>query len=167
MANSATRLLIRADWRANNDSKARFVLTGFRLAHAVQSNPSVPAPVRLGVVAMYKLATEWVLGIELPPRTTVGGGLRLYHGVGTVIHERTVIGRNVIMRHGVTLGHARPGGGCPVVGDGVEFGAGAIVIGDIRIGANAVIGAGAVVTHDVPANSVAVGNPARISDGEV
>jgi serine acetyltransferase len=165
MAKPGTRALIRADWRANQDAKARFVLAGFRLAHAARSNPSVPAPVTFGMVAIYKLATEWILGIELPPRTVVGSGLRLYHGVGIVVHERTVIGRDVTLRHGVTLGHVREGGGCPVVEDGVEFGAGAIAIGDIRIGANAIIGAGAVVTHDVPPNSVATGNPARISEG--
>ena len=52
----------------------------------------------------------------------------------------------------------------PVVEDGVEFGAGAIAIGSIRLGAHAVIGAGAVVTRDVPSNAVALGNPAQILD---
>ena len=155
--------LIVEDWRANpRDHKARFVLLGFRLAQAALSSRSIPRPLKFLAVASYRFVTEWILGIELRPKTVVGGGLRLYHGVGIVVNDHTVLGRNVILRHGVTLGHARPGGGCPVVEDGVEFGAGAIVLGDIRLGVNAVVGAGAVVTRDVPSNSLAVGNPAQI-----
>jgi serine acetyltransferase len=157
--------LIVEDWRANRHSaKARLVLAGFRLAHATYVNQGTPFPIRFAIVTAYRVATEWILGIEIPPKTEVGAGLRLYHGVGTVIHEDTIIGRAVILRHGVTLGHAKKGTGSPVVEDGVEFGAGSIVIGDVRIGAHSVVAAGAVVTADVPPGSLAVGNPAKVRE---
>jgi serine O-acetyltransferase/putative colanic acid biosynthesis acetyltransferase WcaB len=88
--------------------------------------------------------------------------LRVYHGAGIVINGRTVLGDDVAIRQNVTIGNARSGGPCPVIGDRVELGAGAIVIGGISIGDDARIGAGAVVTKDVPAGATAVGNPARI-----
>ena len=82
----ATLALISEDWRANpRDYKARFVLVGFRLAQAALSSSTFPAPLRFLIVASYRFVTEWILGIELRPKTVVGGGLRLYHGVGELL----------------------------------------------------------------------------------
>jgi serine O-acetyltransferase/putative colanic acid biosynthesis acetyltransferase WcaB len=102
------------------------------------------------------------MGIEIPWRTDIGPGLTLDHGIALVIHDHSVIGENVTLRHSVTIGRRRDRTDCPVIGDGVDIGAGAILLGSIHIGANARIAAGAVVLTDIPAGAAAVGNPARV-----
>jgi putative colanic acid biosynthesis acetyltransferase WcaB len=116
-------------------------------------------PARTLIGFAYRVFIEWVLGVELPWRLTIGPGLRLYHGVGTVVNDGCVIGSNVTLRHNVTIGHTKAGGPCPIIHDGVDIGAGAIIIGGITIGANARIGAGALVVHDVPAGATVVSTP--------
>ncbi|TQK71267.1 serine acetyltransferase [Nocardioides sp. SLBN-35] len=152
------------DWRANRpDLRGRLVMVAFRLAHHASRNRygarRVPATA-YGLV--YRVVVEWVLGIEIPWKTSIGPGARLRHGVGLVINDRSVIGARVLLRHGVTIGNAVAAGPCPVIGDDVEIGAGAVVIGGITVGDGARIGANAVVTKDVPAGGVAVGNPMRL-----
>jgi putative colanic acid biosynthesis acetyltransferase WcaB len=153
------------DWAVNpRDAKARLVLFCFRaVSSSLSSDPDLPYPRRaLPFVAAYRLLTEWVLGIELRPKTQVGPRLRLYHGIGLVVNDHAIIGSDVVLRHGVTIGHAKSGGMCPILEDGVEVGAGAIILGGVTVGQGAVVGAGAVVTRDVPAGAIVVGNPARI-----
>jgi len=96
----------------------------------------------------------------------VGPGLCLMHPQAIVINRETRIGARCMIRASTALGNtvgadATPGGS-PWVGDDVEFGVGAIVIGPVRIGNAARVGAGAVVLRDVPPSAVAVGNPARL-----
>ncbi len=97
---------------------------------------------------------------DIPLTVQLGGGLLLPHPVGVVIHPSAVIGTNCLLFQNVTIGY-RPGG-YPVLEDGVDVGAGAVILGGVRIGSGARIGANAVVLRDVPAGAVAVGNPARI-----
>lgn len=104
-------------------------------------------------------------GIEIHPGAKIGKNVFIDHGMGVVIGETAVIGDNVTMYHGVTLGGRGKEKGVkrhPTVGDNVTIGVGATLLGDITIGDNAKIGAGAVVLNDVPANATAVGVPARI-----
>ena len=155
---------LREDIRANRgQSKGQLVVVAYRLAHAarepVDRRPRVWA-IPVGIV--YRLAVEWVLSVEIPWGTVIGRRLRVFHGAGIVINDRTVIGDDVTIRQNVTLGNVHPEGPCPVVGDRVELGAGCIVLGGIRIGDDARVGAGAVVTKDVPAGGTVVGNPARL-----
>ena len=88
------------------------------------------------------------------------------HMIGIVIAKDVKIGKNVLIRQNVTLGHGsfnEKRQRCyPHIGNNVQIGANAIVIGGINIGDNCIIGAGAVVTKDMPSNSVCVGNPAKI-----
>lgn len=85
------------------------------------------------------------------------------HPIGVVIDEDVIIGKNCCFYQNVTIGKKYgTHGGSPVIGNNVRIYANACVIGDIKIGDNAVIGAGSVVTHDVPANAVVAGNPAKI-----
>ncbi len=102
--------------------------------------------------------------VDIHPAAIVGEGAFLDHGTGIVIGETAVIGRNVSMLHGVTLGGtgAESGDRHPKVGDGVLLGAGAKVLGNIRIGDNAKIASGSVVLEDVPAGCTAAGVPARL-----
>ncbi len=101
-----------------------------------------------------------VSGADIPLAGQIGGGLRLPHPNGVVIHQDTRIGPNCLILQQVTLGTLETGG-TPVVGGHVDIGAGAKLLGPIVVGDHAVIGANAVVLCDVPAHHVAVGIPAR------
>lgn len=101
-------------------------------------------------------------GVELLPRTPVGPGLRIHHGDNLVVNADAIIGADCVLRQGVTIGHLQHGGGAPVIGDRVEFGAYAQVLGNVKVGDDAKIGAMTLVLEDVPAGATAVGVPARI-----
>ena len=143
------------------DPKARFILVGFRLCQFAMQGSRLQALASLPLVACYRLLTEFVLGIELRPKTSVGPGLTIFHGFGLVVNDHAQLGADVTLRNGVTIGHKKAGGPCPVLHDGVVVGAGAIILGGVTIGQNASIGAGSVVLTDVPAGAVFAGNPAR------
>ena len=103
-------------------------------------------------------------GVEIHPGAVIGRRFFVDHGMGVVIGETAEVGDDVMLYHQVTLGgrsNAR-GKRHPTVEDGVTFGAGARVLGPIRIGAGAEIGANAVVVRDVPPGAVVVGIPGRI-----
>ena len=107
-------------------------------------------------------------GIEIHPGATIGRRFFIDHGMGVVIGETAVIGDDVTLYHGVTLGGTswNKGKRHPTLEDGVVVGAGAKVLGPITVGANAKVGSNAVVVKNVPAGTTAVGNPARVIDGE-
>lgn len=105
-----------------------------------------------------------VYGIELPWAARVGRRVVIEHQGGIVVHGASVIGDDCIVRQGCTLGlrHLDDLTAAPTLEDGVQLGAGAVLLGRIRIGAGAIIGANAVVLNDVPAGATAVGIPARV-----
>lgn len=115
-------------------------------------------PARLG-----SQLTRWLTGIEIHPAAVIGRRLFIDHGMGVVIGETSVVGDDVMLYHGVTLGGRQRHGGKrhPTIGDGVMIGAGAKILGDITVGAGSVVGANAVVTKDSPPDAVLVGVPAR------
>lgn len=111
---------------------------------------------------LFKLA-QIVTGIELPCEVEVGRNFVIDHFGGIVVSGFARFGDNCRIRNGVVVGLARTGDPCaPVIGNNVDIGAGAKVLGRIRIGNNVLIGANAVVTRDVPDDSVAVGVPAVV-----
>jgi serine O-acetyltransferase len=104
-----------------------------------------------------------VFSVALPPSVQLGRNVLFgYSGLGVVVHARAVIGSGVTIGQNVTLGGRNGHFEVPVIEDEVEIGAGACVLGPVRIGRGARIGANAVVLMDVPAGAVAVGVPARI-----
>ncbi len=113
-------------------------------------------------------------GIDLPWRTSIGPGLLIAHGYGLVINESVVIGSNVTLFHGVTLGrrdHLAEDGsrstGYPILEDDVWCGPHAIIVGDVRIGRGSRIAGGAFVTESVPPGSIVIGNPSKIVKSNV
>ncbi len=105
---------------------------------------------------------ETLTGISFTKEADIGPGLRIYHFGNIFLHSNVRLGSHCTLRQGVTIGNREEGGPVPTVGDGVDFGAYAQVLGGIKIGDAARIGAMSVVLNDVPADATAVGVPARI-----
>lgn len=111
---------------------------------------------------------RWLTGIEIHPGAKIGKGIFIDHGMGVVIGETSVLGDNVTLFQGVTLGGTgkEKGKRHPTLGNNVVVGAGAKILGNIRIGDNVSVGANAVVLEDVPPNSTVVGVPGRVARRE-
>ncbi|MBA3470620.1 MAG: serine O-acetyltransferase [Herpetosiphonaceae bacterium] len=129
-----------------------------RLSHAlwVRDMPFLPR-----LISQF---TRWITGIEIHPGATLGRRLFIDHGMGVVIGETAIIGDDVVMYQGVTLGGTgkERGKRHPTIGNHVVVGVGAKVLGAITIGDGARIGGGAVVLKNVPPHSTAIGVPARV-----
>lgn len=130
-----------------------------RLAHRMWASPALRGPAR--ILSQF---TRFLTGIEIHPGARIGRRFFIDHGMGVVIGETTEIGDDVMLYHGVTLGgrSLEHGKRHPTLGDRVTVGAGAKVLGPVRVGDDSAIGANAVVTHDVPPESIATGIPAVI-----
>ena len=102
-------------------------------------------------------------GGGIPYQADIGKGTILgYQACGIVIHKRCVIGTGCHISQGVTIGGTSGLYEVPVLGENVQVGANAVIIGPVHVGSGSVIGAGAVVTRDIPPRSVAVGVPAKV-----
>ena len=108
---------------------------------------------------------RFLTGIEIHPGATIGERFFIDHGMGVVIGETTIIGDNVLIYQGVTLGGTGKDTGKrhPTICDRVTIGAGAKVLGSITIGSDSNIGAGSVVIDDVPEHSTVVGVPGHVT----
>ncbi|MEO0142910.1 MAG: serine O-acetyltransferase [candidate division WOR-3 bacterium] len=111
--------------------------------------------------------SRFLTGVEIHPGAKIGRRFFIDHGAGVVIGETTEIGDDVLMYQGVTLGGTslERKKRHPTIGNNVEIGAGAILLGPIKIGNNARIAAGSVVVKDVPDNATVIGVPGRIGLG--
>jgi serine acetyltransferase len=132
-----------------------------QLAHATRRRSFV---LSLPITIVYRTYSLFLLGVDIPVSTRIGKNLQIHHGFGLVIHPNAVIGDNVILRHGVTIGAIHPDAesDAPILGDHVDVGAGAILLGGIKIGSHAKIGAGAIVTRDVPPGAICRALPSEI-----
>lgn len=109
---------------------------------------------------------RWMTGVEIHPGAQIGKNFFIDHGMGVVIGETSVIGDNVTMYHGVTLGgtnsfNSNGGKRHPTIEDNVVIGAGALVLGPVTVGKNAKIGANATVVKDVAQNTTVIGTAAH------
>ncbi len=150
-------------WHALWREQSLWAVLWFRLGSAILLIQ--PRPLRRLCLAPWYVGfkvLESVLGISLPLGLQVGGGLRIWHFGGIFVNRGTVIGRNCTLRQGVTLGSRHDNGPAPVLGDNVDLGTYAQVLGAVRVGDHARIGSMSVVLADVPAACTAVGVPARV-----
>ncbi len=108
---------------------------------------------------------RWVTGIEIHPGAVIGRRFFIDHGLGVVIGETAVIGNDVTLYQGVTLGGTSwaPGKRHPTIGDDVVVGAGAKILGPLMVGTGARVGSNAVVVKDVPEGATMIGIPARVA----
>ncbi|MET0155699.1 MAG: serine O-acetyltransferase [Rickettsiales bacterium] len=106
---------------------------------------------------------RWITGVEIHPGAVIGERFFIDHGMGVVIGETAVVGNDVTIYHGVTLGGTswKDGKRHPTVGDNAIIGCGAQILGPIYVGKSAKIGSNAVVVKDVPEGATMVGVPAR------
>jgi serine O-acetyltransferase len=159
--------LIRADLRAHSGNwgaQGFWALVVYRFGcwrYGIR-----PAVFRKPFSAVYKILfklVQMVAGIELPCEVKLGRNFVIDHHGGIIVSGYTVFGDDCRVRSGVVIGLSRVNEPCSaVIGNNVDIGAGAKLLGPIRIGNNVSIGANAVVTCDVPDNCIAVGVPARI-----
>jgi serine O-acetyltransferase len=159
--------LVREDWCTYNGDIWRQGLWAMWVYRFGQWRYGInPAWLRKPFSLIYKIlrtASQMLTGIELPCETKIGRRLLIEHFGGIVVSGDAVIGDDVVLRQGVTIGLKRTKErGAPRIGNRVDIGAGAKILGNIEIGDDAVIGANAVVLKDVPAGALAVGIPARI-----
>ena len=133
-------------------------MAAYRIAHRLHENGYV-----FSARAVSQFA-RFVTGIEIHPAAKIGKGFFIDHGTGVVIGETSEIGDGCTIYQGVTLGGTGKDVGKrhPTLGDNVMVGAGAKVLGPVKIGSNSKIAAGAVVLTDIPENSTAVGIPAKV-----
>ncbi|WP_224044649.1 serine O-acetyltransferase [Paraburkholderia unamae] len=121
---------------------------------------------RLGIPVLpwiLKIVNRILFSVSLPPSVQVGRNVTFgYQGLGIVVHRNASLGSNIIISPNVVIGGKGKGRqGAPVIEDDVTIGAGACILGSVRVGRGAVIGANAVVLEDVAPNATVVGIPAR------
>ncbi|WP_026463368.1 serine O-acetyltransferase [Adhaeribacter aquaticus] len=153
--------LIQEIIKLRGNTKGAFFILIFRISSFFTKNSFfkiIGLPIRI----FYKFFVQWLLCIDIPDTVKLGRGFNLFHGQSTVIHQDSVIGRNVTLRHNTTIGNGKSEKDVPCIGNNVQIGANVVIIGKINIGDNAIIGAGSVVIKDVPSFSVVAGNPARV-----
>ncbi|HCD80172.1 MAG TPA: serine O-acetyltransferase, partial [Alphaproteobacteria bacterium] len=158
------------DPAAGNKLAAMFLYPSFQVMLAYRiANPLWKAGLKFIARFIMQLA-RWFTGIEIHPGATIGCGFFVDHGSGVVIGETSVVGRNVTLYQGVTLGGVLPAVDAeaqrsikrhPTLEDDVIVGSGAQILGNITVRAGARVGGNSVVTKDVPAGATVVGVPAR------
>jgi len=163
--------LICEDWTVNDRS---FFRPGFQTMalyrFGVWRQDIQPTILRLPFSVVYHVLRRFIrnfYGIELYSTARVGRRLRIAHQSGIIVHEDAVFGDDCLIRQGVSIGRASNHGEgvraqAPVLGDRVEVGANAVLVGGIKIGDDVVIGPNTVVMSDVPSGSIVVSPPARV-----
>jgi serine O-acetyltransferase len=156
--------IFREDPAAKSVVEIFFCYPGF---HAILGHRLSHQLYRWGVPLLPRVLSQisrFFTGIEIHPGATIGRRFFIDHGTGVVIGETAEIGDDVLLYQGVTLGGTgnERGKRHPTLGNNVVVGAGAKVLGNIRIGDNVKIGAGSVVVHAVPDHSTVVGVPGRV-----
>jgi serine O-acetyltransferase len=153
-------LQAKAEW-CETTSTVRMLLRDGTTAMALYRAMRLCQRLRLAPLAFFLHRMNACIGHAVIGRgAEFGPGFVILHSMGIVINSQTRGGRNVILEHGVTIGSEK--GQSPILGDDVYIGAGAKIIGAVRIGSRVKIGANAVVTRDVPDDATVVGIPARI-----
>ncbi len=117
---------------------------------------------------MYQIQLVKNLGIEISPKTKIGKGLYMGHPYNITINDKAVLGENINIHKGVTIGGENRGKrhGVPTIGNCVWIGVNVTIVGNITIGDNVLIAPNAFVNCDVPCDSIVVGNPCKIKHSE-
>lgn len=141
----------------------------YRKGRYLYENKSRSIFYKIRVVIYWQLfrLIETITGISIPWSVQIGPGLRIWHFGNIFIHPNSKIGSHCTLRQGITIGNRYNSADAPTIGDNVEIGAYAQILGSITIGDNCKIGAMSVVLSDVPDGATVVGNPARIITNKI
>lgn len=152
------------DPAATDDAEIVLLYSGFHARTAHRLSHALHKRGHIRTARAVSQGARFLTGIEIHPGATIGRGLVIDHGSGVVIGETAEIGDDCTLYQGVTLGGTGKDSGKrhPTLGNNVMVGAGAKVLGPVTVGDNAKIASGAVVLHEIPADSTAVGIPARV-----
>ena len=152
------------DPACNRFLKPLLYFKGFQAVQAYRISHWLCKEGRFDFASLIQMRVSECFGVDIHPGARIGKGIMIDHAHSIVIGETAVVGDNVSMLHSVTLGGTGKGDGDrhPKIGNGVLIGAGAKVLGNIRVGDCSRIAAGSVVLEDVPARKTVAGIPARI-----
>lgn len=158
--------MLKEDIKANkSNTKGLVFILIFRFA-SFFARKKLPLPlkflIKLFIELPYTFFIQWLLVIDIPCTTSIGKGFQLYHGHGTVINSKCIIGEYVKVRHNITIGNSIKNGKCPVIGNDVEIGSNSVIIGDIKIGNDVKIGTLTLVNKNVDDNTTVVGIPFKV-----
>lgn len=137
----------------------------FRFGYFVYYYVKIPI-IRQLLIIVYRLIdflfVKLLLNCDISGKTKIDFGLKIYHPYGIFVNDQARIGKNCIIRGQVTIGNkGKKNNECPVLGDNVNIGVGAKIIGNIELKDNCTVGTNAVVTKSFPKNSILVGVPAK------
>jgi len=154
------------DWKANSGNvNSQVIMISYRIAKWAR-NKTILTILFFWYLILYKIFIEWISGIQISLFAKIGKDFRIENGRGTFIDDEAEFGINCTLRQLSVVGRKKlidnTFSGAPKIGDNVDIGVSAIIIGNIQIGNNVTIGAGAVITKNVSDNSVMVGNPANL-----
>jgi serine O-acetyltransferase len=137
--------------------KGFHALQAFRVSHWLWEEG------RHALAYYFQNRVSMIFAIDIHPAARIGKGILIDHGTGVVIGETAVVGDDVSMLHGVTLGGTgkETGDRHPKIGDGVLLGTGAIILGNVRVGTGSKVAAGSVVLEEVPSHTTVAGVPAK------
>ena len=163
------RQILREDWETHSRSVTMPGLQALAvhrvLVWASRQPTVIGLPVAVLGAAVNRLLIRNVYGVEIAGSTVIGRRVRIGHHQGVILGYDTVIGDDCLIRQNVTLGQSNDDGRTedqPVIGNGVQFGAGATVVGRVTVGDGARVGPGAIILTNMPAGASAFAAPARI-----
>lgn len=155
----------------NEEILSKMVIIIYRYGNFIYYKVKIPV-IRQILYLIYKIIDVFVikfcLGSEIPAKVKIGRGLVIYHPFGIILNHKCTIGNYVVLRHQVTIGNNGKNDKSPIIGDYVDIGAGAKIIGDILVKNGSEVGANAVVNKNFDTSGLLVGVPAilKMREGE-
>ena len=159
-------MIYREDINYNkNNTKGLIFILIFRVCnyfYSIGQYKLLKPIVLLFIHGPYTIIIQWLMNIDIPLGTKIGKGFQLYHGQGTVINSKCIIGDYVKIRQNTTIGNSKKNGKCPIIGNYADIGSNSVIIGEIVIGDNVKVGVLTLVNKDVSDNITVVGIPFKI-----